>query len=363
VADESRTEQATPRRRQRARREGDVPRSRELSAALALITLVLFIWCYPQNWKDDWREFLERTLNSAAHSDMAAGTPVLNWLAWKVCVWSAPSLALIWVVALAGSFSLGGFVVAPGALAPKPQRLNPANNLGKLFSLSGLQGLLKSLIPSACVLYIALAIMVRDWGQILQMSRVGVRTSMGWMLSRVFEISWKGSLVFVLWSGFDVLISRMNFERQIRMTRQEVREDFKEMEGHPAVRGRIRRLQREMRRRRMLRDVARATVVVTNPNEYAVALEYQPESMAAPVVVAKGRNLLAQKIKQEARWHGIPIVENPPLAQALYRAADVGQTIPAKLYTAVAEILAFIYRTQRLANPAGAQRGNSMGAG
>jgi len=156
-------------------------------------------------------------------------------------------------------------------------------------------------------------------------------------------------LVFTLWAGFDVLISRLNYERQLRMTRQEVREDFKEMEGHPAVRGRIRRLQREMRRRRMLRDVARATVVVTNPNEYAVALEYQPEVMPAPVVVAKGRNIFAQKIKSEARWYGIPLVENPPLAQALYRATEVGQAIPAKLYTAVAEILAFIFRTQRLA--------------
>ena len=260
--------------------------------------------------------------------------PAWPWSGW----WPSPAV-LPWE----GSSWL------PAALAPKPQRLNPANNLGKLFSLSGLQGLLKSLIPSAFVLYIALAIMVRDWGQILQMCRVGVRSSLGWMLSRIFEISWKGGLVFILWSGFDVLISRLNFERQLRMTRQEVREDFKEMEGHPAIRGRIRRLQREMRRRRMLRDVARATVVVTNPNEYAVALEYKPETMAAPVVVAKGRNLLAQKIKREARWHGIPVVENPPLAQALYRAAEVGQTIPAKLYTAVAEILAFIYRTQRLA--------------
>jgi flagellar biosynthetic protein FlhB len=348
VADESRTEQATPRRRQRARREGDVARSRELPAALALMALVLFLWCYPHNWRDDWRELLERTLTSAAHSDMAEGTLVLNWVAWRICVWAGPSMAMVWLVALAGSFALGGFIVAPGALTPKPQRLNPANNLGKLFSLSGLQSLSKSLVPSAFVLYIAMAIMVRDWTQILQMSRVGVRSSLGWMLSRLFEISWKGCLVFTLWSGFDVLISRLNFERQIRMTRQEVREDFKEMEGHPAIRGRIRRLQREMRRRRMLRDVARATVVVTNPNEYAVALEYKPETMAAPVVVAKGRNLLAQRIKREARWHGIPVVENPPLAQALYRATQVGQTIPAKLYTAVAEILAFIYRTQRL---------------
>jgi len=348
VADESRTEQATPRRRQRASREGDVPRSREFPAALAVMTVVLFLWWYPQNWKDDWRVLLERCLTSATHGDMAGGTPVLNWVAWRVCVWAAPSLAMTWLVALAGSFALGGFVVAPAALAPKPQRLNPANNLGKLFSLSGLQGLLKSLVPSAFVLYIAMAIMVRDWGQILQMCRVGIRPSLGWMLARIFEISWKGGLVFILWSGFDLLLARMNFERQLRMSRQEVREDFKETEGHPAIRGRIRRLQREMRRRRMLRDVAHATVVVTNPNEYAVALEYKPEAMAAPVVVAKGRNLLAQKIKREARWHGIPLVENPPLAQALYRATDVGQTIPAELYTAVAEILAFIYRTQRL---------------
>jgi flagellar biosynthetic protein FlhB len=333
---------------QRARREGDVPRSRELSAALATMTVVLLLWWYPQNWKDDWRDLMERALTSAIHTDMAAGTPVLNWVAWRVCVWGAPSLALAWVVAVAGSFTLGGIVVAPEALAPKPQKLNPANNLKKLYSLGGLQGLLKSLVPSAFVLYIAVAIMVRDWSQILQMCRVGVRPALGWLLARMFEICWKGGLVFILWSGFDVLIARTNFQRQHRMSRQEVREDFKETEGHPAIRGRIRRLQREMRRRRMLRDVARATVVVTNPSEYAVALEYKPESMAAPVVVAKGRNLLAQRIKREARWHGIPVVENPPLAQALYRAAEVGQTIPAKLYTAVAEILAFIYRTQRL---------------
>lgn len=350
MADESRTEQATPRRRERARREGEVPRSRELPAALALLTLVLFLWGYPHHWEDDWRNLLERSLASAVHTDMAKGTPVVNWVVWQTCWWAGPSVVLIWLVALAGSFALGGIVVAPAAVAPKPQRLNPANNLGKLFSLSGLQTLLKAMIPTAFVLYVTLATMIRDWGHILQMCRVGVRPSLGWMLSRWFEISWKSSLIFVLWAGFDVLLSRLNYERQLRMSRQEVREDLKEMEGHPAVRGRIRRIQREMRRRRMLRDVARATVVVTNPTEYAVALEYKPETMAAPVVVAKGRNLLAQKIKREARWHGIPVMENPPLAQALYRATQVGQTIPAELYTAVAEILAFIYRTQRLAN-------------
>ncbi len=349
MADESRTEQATPKRRQRARTEGDVPRSRELSSALALMTLVLFLEWNPHNLRTECRGVLEGALNFATRRDLGGSDSPLIWALWKSFVWAAPILALVWAVALGGSFVTGGFVFAPAALAPKPQRLNPANNLGKLFSVSGLQGLLKSLIPSGFVLYLAIAMMNRDWPQILQMSQSSMPVAVNWMLSRFFEISWKSALVFVLWSGFDVLMSRFNFERQLRMTRQEVREDFKETEGHPAIRARIRRLQREMRRRRMLRDVARATVVVTNPNEYAVALEYKPGTMVAPVVVAKGRELLAQKIKHEARWHGIPIVENPPLAQALYRAAEIGQAIPAKLYTAVAEILAFIFRAQHLA--------------
>lgn len=358
MADQNRTETATPRRRWKARREGDVPRSRELPAALALMTLVLSLWWYPQNWRSDWRELFVRALSAATQGDLAAGTPLLNWVTWRFCVWSAPVLLLAWLVALAGCFALGGIVVAPTALVPKSQRMNPARNLQKLFSLNAVQGLLKSLVPAAFVLYLAVSLMVRDWDQLLQMSRVGVRPSLGWMLTRIFEIGWKGGLVFILWAGFDVLLARLNYERQLRMTREEVREDFKETEGHPAIRARIRRLQREMRRRRMLRDVARATVVVTNPDEYAVALEYKPEIMEAPVVVAKGRNLLAQQIKREARWHGIPLVENPPLAQALYRATQVGQAIPAKLYAAVAEILAFIYRTQGLMNPAAAREGN-----
>ena len=362
MADQNRAEKATPRRRWKARQEGDVPRSRELPAALALMTLVLFLGWYPQNWRNEWRDLMQRVLTTATQSDLAAGTPLLNWVAWKVCVWTAPVLLLAWLAAMLGSFALGGFVLAPAALSPKPQRLNPAANLQKLWSIGALQGLLKSLVPTAFLLYLAVSLITRDWNQIVQMSRTGIRSSLGWMLTRIFEIAWKGGLVFTLWAGLDVLLARLNYERSLRMTREEVREDFKETEGHPAIRARIRRLQREMRRRRMLRDVARATVVVTNPNEFAVALEYKPESMGAPVVVAKGRNLLAQRIKREARWHGIPLVENPPLAQALYRAAEVGQAIPAKLYAAVAEILAFIYRTQGLMNPPPARGGNPLRA-
>jgi flagellar biosynthetic protein FlhB len=167
-----------------------------------------------------------------------------------------------------------------------------------------------------------------------------------WVLALMFEIMWKGGLIFALWSAADFFIQRFDFERQLRMSKQEVKDESKETEGNPVIRGRIRRLQRQMRKRRMIRETAQATVVVTNPTHFAVALRYVPEEMAAPKVVAKGMNLLAQMIRQQAIWHSVPIVENPPLAQTLYRVVEVGETIPAKLYTAVAEILAFIYRMQ-----------------
>jgi flagellar biosynthetic protein FlhB len=130
------------------------------------------------------------------------------------------------------------------------------------------------------------------------------------------------------------------------MTKQEVRQESKDTDGNPQTRGRLRRLRRELLRKSLQKDIKRATAVITNPTHYAVAIEYRPETMAAPVVVAKGRNLIAQKIKELARWHEVPIVENPPLAQALFKAAQVGQMIPPQLYAAVAEILAFLYRAQ-----------------
>jgi len=346
VADQSRTEKATPRRKLKAREHGQVARSRELPAAVALLAVAAALWWQPQSWRSEWREVFVRLLSSAARGDLAAAAPLLAWTGRLAIRWAGPVLLLAWVVAAAGSLAQGGLVFAPVALAPKADRLNPAGNLQRLFSFAGLQGLLKSLVPTAFILYLTVAVLTRDWNQILQISRTSPRASLGWMLTRAFEITWKAGLVFALWAAIDVLLSRFNFDRQLRMTREEIREESKETEGHPMVRGRIRRLQREMRRRRMLRDVKRATVVVTNPNEYAVALEYRPETMQAPVVVAKGRKLLAQQIKREARWQGIPLVENPPLAQALYRATEIGQAIPAKLYAAVAEILAFIYRTQ-----------------
>ena len=320
-------------------------RSRELPSALALLTVTFLVWGQAEVWKLQWRDFLAHNLLLPS-DDMKAYLTLLQRTAMLAIRWGAPPLLMCWLVAAGGIAAQGGFVLAPAALEPKPEKLNPASNLGKLFSLNSLRGLLKSLLPVAYLVYLGVTLITAQWEKILRSCFLTPRAASGWIFELAFGMAWKAGLVFAIWFLFDYLLERLNFDRQLRMSRQEIREEAKETEGHPLIRSRVRRVQRQMRKRRMLKDVARASVVIINPTEYAVALEYRPEEMPAPMVVAKGRNLLAQRIKREANWRGIPVIENPPLAQALYRTVEIGQAIPAKLYAAVAEILAFIYRLQ-----------------
>ncbi len=343
---DNRTEPGTPKRREKARERGQVARSRELPAALVMLAVVCFLWWQLHVWREQWHQLFRQVLAVATGDGIGDATALLERTFWLVGRWAVPTMLVGWLVAMAGATAQGGFMFAPKALKVKLSKLNPVENLKKLFSIDGFSRMLKSFVPLGFILYQSIALLQRDWDQIIFASRTGMHSSLALMLNLVFEVSWKAGLVLLFWSGLDYVLQYISFERNLRMTRQEVTDEHKNSEGSPLIRRRIRRLQREMHRRRLAGDVARATAVVTNPNEYAVAIEYDPETMDAPVVLAKGRNLLAQEIKKIARWHGIPLVENPPLAQALYRAVEVGQQIPAKLYAAVAEILAFIFRTQ-----------------
>ena len=249
------------------------------------------------------------------------------------------------LLATSAALAQGGLVLAPSSLVPDLSRLSPSRRLEQLFSLTAVSRLLKSLLPAVALVYLAISAVAHEWPQFLGLADRSVRGVGGFVLGEVFAVAWKSALVLMIWSGVDYLVERRKFESDLRMSRQEIVDEFKETEGHPTIKARIRRLQRQVRRRRMLKDVERATVVITNPTQFAVALEFNPQ-MGAPLVVAKGRNLLAAEIKQVARWHGIPLLENPPLAHALYRAVEVGQAIPPKLYRVVAEVLAAIYRVQ-----------------
>jgi len=346
------TERATPRRRQKARERGQVARSRELAGSLsALAAILLLAWRLP-GFAAAWRAVLRQSVERAAGEDMPLSFPVLSSASLRLFAVAGAAIGLSWGVAVLSSVAQGGLVIAPGALSPTVSRLSPAAKMKQLFSLSAVGRLLKSLVPVAAMVYVAASLLVRDWKISLGLLRAPGHALMSFIVRHLFEMAWKSGLVLLVWSAVDYLIERQKLEGELRMSRQELMDEFKETEGHPTVKSRIRRLQRQARRRRMLKDVERAAVVVTNPTHFAVALEFQP-AMAAPVVVAKGRNLIAQQIRQTALWHGIPLIENPPLAHALYRAVEIGQSIPPKLYAVVAEILAAVYRAQARAAAAG----------
>jgi flagellar biosynthesis protein FlhB len=349
MADQNKTERATPRRRQKAREQGQVARSRDLVAGLGAVTAVaLLAWQLPA-FASDWRGLLRNELDRAA-IDRDQLLPLWrNQLAIFRGVIVAASLS--WLAATVGGVAQGGLVFAPAALAPSLNRLNPASRIGQLFSLSALSRMLKSLLPTAAIVCLAINLMARDWSRLPSLLYASGGTLLGFAASHMFELAWKSALVLLAWSAADYFLERWRHENELKMSRQDLRDEFKETEGNPAVKMRIRRLQRQARRRRMLKDVERAAVVITNPTEFAVALEFNME-MAAPVVVAKGRSLLAAQIREVALWHGIPLVENPPLAHALYRAVEIGQAIPPKLYAVVAEILAAIWRAQARASEA-----------
>ncbi|MGB8061557.1 MAG: EscU/YscU/HrcU family type III secretion system export apparatus switch protein [Candidatus Sulfotelmatobacter sp.] len=343
MADQNKTEKATPRRRQKAREQGQVARSRDLVAGVGTIAAVMLLaWQLP-SFAAGWRTLLRHQLDSAATR------PDQLLPVWRndLVLFRGVALAagLSWLAATVSGIAQGGLLFAPSALAPKLNRLNPASRLEQLFSLNALSRLLKSLLPTAAIVYLAVTVLSRDWTALPSLLHGSAAALMTFVAAHMFELAWKASLVLLAWSAADYFLERWRHENDLKMSRQDLRDEFKETEGNPAVKMRIRRLQRQARRRRMLKDVERAAVVITNPTEFAIALEFNLQ-MEAPVVVAKGRNLLAAQIREIALWHGIPLVENPPLAHALYRAVEIGQAIPPKLYAVVAEILAAIWRAQ-----------------
>jgi flagellar biosynthetic protein FlhB len=326
-------------------------------SAFTLLTVTTAIAYGSRIWIGAWRDFFGRLLDTSIASDIGSGVSIFSWTAITVAQWIAPIVVLGFVISIFFSSVQGGFVFAPEAMIPKFDRLNPAANLGQIFSISGLSRLLRSLIPGGAIVYIAFDLIQRELPEVYRMGQLGSARILGRIGALWFELSWKCGMVLLAWSAADYGFQWWNHDRSLRMTKQEVKEESKDTDGNPATRGRRRTLRRAMLKKIMAKDIARATAVVTNPTHYAVAIEYRPESMPAPIVVAKGRNLWAAKIRELARWHEIPIIENPPLAQALFKMTEVGQSIPPQLYAAVAEILAFIYKAQRRLQGAQSPRG------
>jgi flagellar biosynthesis protein FlhB len=363
MADSSKTEQATPKRRDKAREEGQVARSRELPGVFALAGVAGVMALMSFTTITHWTTFYRNMFYAAAapHSFESNG-PLFFWSGVEVMRWVVPILLAAMMLSLFSGLAQGGINFAPGALALKFERFNPASKLGQIFSPVGLSNLLKSLLPFAVILWIAINSVRANWNTMVHASGLGLRVFAGFVGSMVFALTWKAGLVLLAWSAFDYVLTAMKMNSDLKMTKEEVRQEYKESDGNPVIKQRIRRLQRQMRGRQSLKAAAKATVVVTNPTHYAVALRYETE-MPAPIVVAKGTNLLAEAIKQLARDNGIMLVENKSLAQALYKGVEVGDSIPAKLYQAVAEILALVFRAEGEVRKAEVARGSRNASG
>jgi flagellar biosynthetic protein FlhB len=340
-----RTERATAHRREKARREGDILHSRELTAAAGVLAGVTALGMMGGRTMEAWRGAFQQflALGGPAHWEPGAIEPTLGAmrrLAMGVLTPPAVAMAAVAASALAaGVLQTGGLTANANALGLKFDRINPVANLSNLFSLRAAARIGKSLIPAGALAFVAF-LRIRRQLSIPPFSTVRLEQ----LGSDVYGLLLAAAWLLFGWSAIDYLAEWRSRESRLKMSREELRDEFKETEGSPQIRSRIRGLQRQMRRRRVKADVARAAVVLTNPTHYAVALGFDFATMDAPRVLAKGRNLLAEEIKAEARWAGVPIVENPPLARSLYRTVEVGQPIPAALYAAVAAILAYLYR-------------------
>jgi flagellar biosynthetic protein FlhB len=346
MADRSQqTEKATPRRIEKARREGRFPVSRDFVSALQFLAFIILLVGFGAKWFQSLRTSFRFLLAQAFRIELSPAElgrllQILLARLFLPLLLAGGALMAITVLVQLGTTRVG---FAAKKLAPDFTRLNPINRLKELPRQNlaqFFQALL--LLPLFCGAVYAVA---RDnLGAFLHLPFAGVESGVRFTLSALENVLWKAAALFLVWGVVDLFRQRRRYERDLRMTKQEIREEAKETDGNPQTKGRIRRLQRDLLRRRMMQEVPKATAVVVNPTHYAVALRYQMDRMAAPLVVAKGKNYLALRIRQKAVENQVPVIENPPLAQALYKTAEVGQEIPPALYRAVAEILAYIFR-------------------
>jgi len=342
------TEQPTPRRVDKARKEGQFPVSRDFVSALQFLAFVALVASWGPGWcaslKGLMRVLVERAFAPEMDSTAAAalGRDVLA----RAFLIFAPAGAALVGVTVAVQLVTTGLGVSLKKVAPDFQRLNP---VGRLKQMPGqnLTGALHALLLLPIFLGAVWLVARDNLDRFLALPFRSPADGAREIGAALIALLWKAAAVFFVFGAVDLLRQRRRWRKDLRMSKQEIREEAKETEGNPQVKGRIRRLQRDLARRRMMQDVPTATAIVVNPTHFAVAIRYAMDSMSAPVVVAKGRNYLARRIRERAMEHGIPIVENPPLAQALYKSVEVGQEIPAHLYRAVAEILAYIYRLMR----------------
>ncbi len=350
---QDRTEQATPKRRDEARKKGDVPRSRELTMTAVMLTgaSALLMLAEP------FGRGLTATVTSALSVERAQIFDVnymgvaLATIAGQALVSLLPLGIVLLVAVFLSAAMIGGWSFSPQAVAPKLERISPIKGVKRLFSANSLNELVKALAKFSVVAAIAIGWLWHSFGELAGLGREPIGTAI------VHALQFCGKSLLVVTSGLvliaavDVPFQLWQYQKKLRMTKQQVKDELKETEGRPEVKSKVRALQQQIATRRMMEALPEADVVITNPTHFSVALKYDDSTMGAPRVIAKGKDLIAQRIREVAGEHDIPLFEAPPLARVLYRTTEIGQEIPAKLYSAVAQVLAYVYQLRETLEP------------
>lgn len=345
-SDLEKTEPATPKRIEKARQDGDVPRSRELGTVMLLLAAGFGMLMMG----DGLNAALKRSLSSGLSFDRATAFDpayLMNSIFESVLdllIAFAPFALLLIIVAIGSPAFIGGWLFSGKALGPKFSKLNPIKGVANLVSKNSGVELVKSVLKAILVGSVSYIVISSDLDPILALSSLPVKTSIGEIssLMQTGFLSIVSALIII--AAIDVPYQLYQHAHKLKMTKEEIRQEMKELEGNPEIKARIRQQQREMSKRRMMSEIPNADVVVTNPTHYAVAIKYKDNDMRAPVVVAKGADVLALKIREIAAEHNIMTLESPKLARALFAHAELESEIPEALYSAVAEVLAYVFQ-------------------
>jgi flagellar biosynthetic protein FlhB len=346
--EQEKTEEPTQQRREDFRKRGQVAQSKELASALFLFGSLLMMWFAGRFFMEQIVEVFNRSLGDMLVQSVRQGDwkNAALFAFEKSVLITAPIFGFFWLVSFASGVLQVGFLYNEEALEFKPERLSPVEGFKRIFSLrSGVEGI-KSVLKVLCVSGIGYLVLRDEISIIPQLIHFSVEQAFGYIGEIIFKLVGAVGFFVLIISGLDFFYQRYDLEQKMMMSRQEIKEEMKSREGDPLIKARIKKVQREMANRRMMDEVPKADVIVTNPTHISVALKYT-ENMIAPTIVAMGADHMAFKIREVAKEHRVPIVENKPLARTIFKTLKVGQAIPRELYTAVAEVLSYVYKLRR----------------
>ena len=348
MADSSKTEKATPKKRRDERKKGNVFLSNDAVSVAVLLASFFVLKLTATPMVEQIYRFLQYAMGlvaGAAHTGLQDNLSGLVLEMLKTFLLAAgPLLATTAVVAVAATFFQTKLLVSGEALKPKFSRINPLQGIKRLFSLRSVIEALKGILKITVLLFLIYQFLVGIVDTFTKYLHTDLAVACAHLVDESFQMVMQIAIAFVVLAGADVFYQWWDYERQLRMSKQEIKEEYKQMEGDPQVKGKIKEVQRRMAQSRMMQQVPKADVVIRNPTHFAVALRYHPETDGAPIVLAKGQDELAGRIVRKAEEHHIAIIENVPLARALYATAELNREIPPELYNAVAEVLVYLYR-------------------